>query len=99
RTITLGKSNTFINKLDNEHKFKIYATTGGVYNNEKDVTVHFEVDTSLVSDLLFSTNGDKIKALPKNYYHLESDRIVIPKGKLIGGVVVDLTDEFFADPN
>lgn len=99
RTITLGKSNTFINKLDNEHKFKIYATTGGVYDNKKDITVHFEVDTSLVSDLLFNANGDEIKALPESYYHLESDKIIIPEGKLIGGVVVDLTDAFFADPD
>src|SRR5699024_898232 len=76
RTITLGKSNTFVNTLDNDHKFEIYATTGGVYDNEHDVTVNFEVDSSLVSDLLFS-NGNEIEVLPENYYHFESDKIVI----------------------
>jgi hypothetical protein len=99
RTITLGESNTFVNTLDNQHKFEIYATTGGVYDNKHDVTVNFEVDTSLVSDMLFNSNGDEIKALPKDYYQFESEKFIIPKGKLIGGVVVDLTDQFFADPD
>jgi hypothetical protein len=99
RTITLGDAETFVNTLDNEHKFEIYVTTGGVYDNKHDVTVNFEVDTSLVSGLLFNTNGEKIRALPQDYYKLESDKFVIPKGKLIGGIVVDLTEKFFADPD
>lgn len=99
RTITLGDALTFVNTLDNEHKFEIYATTGGVYDNKHDITIDFEVDTSLVSGLLFNSNGEEIKPLPKNYYHFESDNIIIPTGKLIGGVVVDLTDDFFADPD
>jgi hypothetical protein len=36
--------------------------------------------------------------MPANYYTLSSDKIVIPKGQLIGGVEVQLTDAFFADP-
>ncbi len=36
--------------------------------------------------------------MPTNYYSLGSDKIIIPKGTLAGGVDVQLTDAFFADP-
>ncbi|MGE8299191.1 MAG: adhesin, partial [Sphingobacterium paramultivorum] len=34
RTVTLGED-IFDNSLDNQHKVKVMATTGGVYNNAK----------------------------------------------------------------
>ncbi len=98
RTIVLGKSQ-FDNTLDNNHEFKIMATTAGVYNNDHDVTVDFKVDSSLVKGLLFNAGGDEIKTMPPDYYSLAADKIVIPKGQLVGGVLVHLTDKFFADPN
>lgn len=36
--------------------------------------------------------------MPANYYTLAANKIVIPKGSLVGGVDVQLTDAFFADP-
>jgi len=98
RTIVLGKSQ-FDNTLDKEHQFKIMATTAGVYNNDKDIMVDFEVDPSLVEGFLFNTGGDEIKPMPDNYYNLLSDQMIIPKGELAGGVTVQLTDAFFDDPN
>src|SRR5690606_32414499 len=62
-----------------------------------DVTIGIEVDNSLAANLAFNTGGN-IVAMPSNYYSLASDKIVIPAGKIVGGVQVQLTDAFFADP-
>ncbi|RKD13333.1 adhesin [Pelobium manganitolerans] len=96
RTITLGED-VFDTSLDNAHKCQIMATMGGVYTNKKDVTIGIQVDNSLVANKAFNTGGD-IVAMPANYYTLASDKIVIPKGAIVGGVEVQLTDAFFADP-
>ncbi|WP_114778491.1 DUF5627 domain-containing protein [Botryobacter ruber] len=97
RTLTLGED-IVDTSLDNQRRVKIMATTGGVYDNKKDVTVDFTVDNSLTQGILFDQNGTAVKAMPSNYYKLASNKIVIPAGKLIGGVEVELTPEFFADP-
>ncbi len=98
RTITLGTSYAYPTTHDNKHEFEIYATTAGVYNNDHDVVIDFKVDTSLVSGFLFNQGGDEIKPLPQSYYTLDATKMVIPSGSLIGGVMVHLTDKFFADP-
>ena len=79
RTLILGDY-MYDNSNDNELKFMISATMGGVYENEEDVIVNFQVDESLVQNLY---NGDNpILALPQNYYTLSStNEIVIPKGE------------------
>ena len=97
RTITLGED-TFDTSSDNEYKCKIMATLGGVYSNDKDVTVDVEVANSLTPGLLFKAAGDNVVPMPSNYYTLLSNKIVIPKGQITGGVDVQLTDAFFADP-
>jgi hypothetical protein len=73
------------------------ATTGGVYDNKKDITIDVTVDNSLCNGLLFGQGGDQIIPMPANYYNLASDQIIIPKGQLSGGVVVELADAYFAD--
>lgn len=101
RTIILGESK-FDNELDNNHQFKIMATTAGVYDNKDRVMIDFEVDESMVDGLRFnSASGDQIQALPDNYYNFmsDSDQLTIPQGELSGGVKVQLTDAFFEDPN
>lgn len=95
RTITLG-DDIYDNSLDNQWKFQIMATTGGVYESGS-VGIDIEVDNSLADGLVFG-NGDDIIAMPNEYYTLASNRIEIPKGKLVGGVEVQLTEAFFADP-
>ncbi|MBL3657231.1 DUF1735 domain-containing protein [Fulvivirga sp. 2943] len=97
RTITLGED-IFDTSLDNEHKCKIMATTGGVYDNNSEVTIDIEVDNSLCNNLLFVEDGDEVIPMPAAYYELAADHIIIPKGQLTGGVEVQLTDAFFADP-
>ena len=96
RTIVLG-DDFFPNDLDNERKCQIIATMGGVYENKKDIAISFEVDNTLTDNLTFD-GGNDVMAMPENYYSLSSDKIFINKGEIMGGVEVQLTDAFFADP-
>lgn len=97
RTITLGED-VFDTTLDNAHKCRIVATLGGVYSNDKDVSIDVEVANPLTTGLLFKVAGDNVLPMPTNYYTLLSNKIVIAKGNITGGVDVQLTDAFFADP-
>lgn len=99
RTLVLGDY-IYDNTNDNDHKFVISVAMGGVYENEKDRAFEIQVDNSLCNNILFASGGSAIKALPSNYYTLSSpSKIVIPKGKMNGGVEVQLTDAFFSDPD
>lgn len=97
RTITLGED-IFDTSMDNEWRFKILATMGGVYENDKDVAIDVQVANEMLNGLAFSGSGEPIVAMPGNYYSMESQQIVIPEGKITGGVEVQLTEDFFADP-
>src|SRR5689334_3263969 len=79
RTITLGKD-IYDNTLDNQHKFVIMATMGGVYENKKNISLSVAVDNSLAQNLKFgSASGDTVLVLPSSYYSLPKDmNIVIP---------------------
>ena len=99
RTITLGEDANVNTDLDNAYKCQIYAATGGVYSSKKDVSIGFVVDKSLLGNgLLFGAGKNQIMAMPENYYSFGSDNIMIRNGDLAGGVDVQLTDAFFADP-
>ncbi|SHM43763.1 protein of unknown function [Chitinophaga jiangningensis] len=98
RTLTMGED-VFDTQLDNQHKCKIMATTGGVYYAKRDVTVQVAVDNSLLGNgLLFGAGKSEVQAMPTHYYTLADNKIIIPAGGLTGGVEVQLTDAFFADP-
>jgi hypothetical protein len=99
RTLILGED-IYDNTLDNEHKCKIIATMGGVYENKKERVLDVVVDNSLCDSLKFdSDSGDYVVAMPSEYYSLEKDmQIVIPSGSVTGGIEVQLTDAFFANP-
>ncbi|GAA4300275.1 hypothetical protein GCM10023163_22230 [Aestuariibaculum suncheonense] len=97
RTLTLGED-VFDTTLDNEYKSRILATLGGVYDNSKEVSIDFSVDNTLVSGLLFEQGGTLIEPMPENYYTLASNKMIIPKGEIVGGVEVQFTEAFFQDP-
>ncbi|AWW33327.1 adhesin [Echinicola strongylocentroti] len=97
RTITFGED-IFDTSLDNEGKFKLMVTTGGVYSSPTDVTVQLEVDESLAEGLLFEEGGEEIQILSSEFYQLSSETVTIPKGTVAGGVEVQLTGAFFNDP-
>ncbi|MGC4233505.1 MAG: DUF5627 domain-containing protein [Niabella sp.] len=97
RTLVLGDY-YFDNENDNNRKFAISATMGGVYENKEDRLVDFVIDESLVENMYIGNN--RILPLPSQYYQLSNNsRIVIPKGQLSGSVYVQLTEAFFNDPN
>lgn len=96
RTITLGED-FYDTTLDNLHQCQIMATMGGVYSNKKNVEIGIAVDNSICDNLNFD-NGNPVKAMPSSYYTLSGDKITIKKGEILGGVTVQLTDAFFADP-
>jgi hypothetical protein len=99
RTIVLGKDYVNDNTLDNQHKCLIMAALGGVYQNKTDVILDVEVDNDLCNNLAFANNTSRsVLPLPSNYYSLPGEmQIVIPEGKIIGGIEVSLMDAFFAD--
>lgn len=101
RTITLGED-IYDNSLDNQHKSLIMATLGGMYENKKNVTVNLAVDNTLTQNMKFSLPtgvGGNVMAMPANYYSLpQSMQINIAPGKMSGGLELQLTDAFFADP-
>jgi hypothetical protein len=101
KTLVLGED-IYDNTLDNQHKCLIMATMGGVYENKKEVSLSVVVDTMLARQLKFdAATGDNVVAMPDTYYSLpagKEHKIVIPSGKLMGGLEVQLTDAFFQDP-
>jgi len=100
RTLILGTDYVYDNSLDTAHQCIIYATMGGVYSNKADRTLDVVVDNSLCNNLTFeNATGATVLPMPSNYYTLPSKtQIVIPSGSLMGGLKVQLTDAFFADP-
>ncbi|WP_127124561.1 DUF5627 domain-containing protein [Pseudoflavitalea rhizosphaerae] len=101
KTLVLGED-IYDNTLDNQHKCLVMATMGGVYENKKNITLTVVADPSLAQDLKFeSAAGDDIVMMPESYYSLPSTKdqtILIPSGKFMGGLEVQLKDEFFQDP-
>lgn len=98
RTLMMGEDENWNTDLDNLHKCKIMGTWGGGYSNPKDVTIDFAVDESLCNNLVFKNNSAKVIPMPAEYYSLSSNKIIISKGAVAGGVEVQLTDAFFSDP-
>lgn len=98
RTIVLGESETFDTSLDNQHKCIIYGTMGGAYEG-KDIVIDVEVDNTLTDNLFFDADGTApVKAMPAEYYTLSGNQLKYD-GKHMGGVEVQLSDAFFADPD
>jgi len=93
RTIELGTDYVNDNTLDNQRQCQIMATVGGLREVKQDIEVDFKIDNSLCDNL------ENVTAMPSNYYTLSDNKMIIKKGsKMMGGVVVQLTDAFFADP-
>jgi len=98
RTIVLGEDLLVDNSMDNNHKFSIKATLGGGYENKQDVLIDVQADGTLLNGLKFNNGGTQVLPLPAAYYQLLSNQIKINSGDVMGGVEIQLTDAFFADP-
>jgi hypothetical protein len=100
RTIELGRDYIVDNSGDNARNCFIYATMGGVYSNKKNITISVTVDNTLPTNVKFgNAAGALVLPMPASYYELDpSNQIVIRPGEMSGGIKVQLTDAFFADP-
>jgi len=98
RTVELGNDNYVDVTLDNQHMVQIQAAMGGAYNNPRDINISFIVDNSLCAGKAFKPSSMTLTPMPASYYELSANNIVIPSGQVTGGVNVQLTDDFFADP-
>src|SRR5690606_15791456 len=79
RTLVLGDY-IFDNSNDNNLKFKISARVGGLYKNNVDFDVKYQIDESLVKNLITNENdwdgknessSDTLSILPSHYYSIE----------------------------
>ena len=96
RTLVLGDY-VYDNQNDNNLKFLISPRISGMYENNQDWTVKFEVNEQLAHNLL-TPKGDTIRILPPAYYQLSpQNQIVIPKGEFSAGIEVQLTEAFLND--
>ncbi len=92
RSILLGKYKPGFNESDINHQFEIGLTMSGVYENEIDREVHFQVDESLLQGVV------NVTALPQAYYSIETESpVTIPAGSTKGRISVQLTEAFFED--
>lgn len=107
RTLVLGDY-VFDNENDNNLKFKISAHIGGMYENNQDWIVTYQLEPSLVTKVITSPNlfdgktvstPDTLQILPSEYYTLSpADQFVVPKGSFFGEIEVQLTEAFLDDP-
>lgn len=98
RTLVLGEDSQVDNTLDNEHKVAVKATIGGARTNTRQVDIGIAVDENLMDNLYFPDGTTKIMPMPSSYYKLADNKISILPGNILGGVEIQLTDDFFDDP-
>lgn len=96
RTITLGEDLENDNSLDQDWRCRITATHSGTYKS-RDLRIDIMVDNSLVENLSFA-DGSPVKVMPEDYYTLSTTTLTKVKDFMFG-TYVQLTDEFFADPD
>lgn len=95
RTIVLG-DDEYDTSLDKAHKCKILATFGGSYSGSNG-SVQVAVEPALVNNLTFE-DGTPVKAMPERFYQLQTTNFTF-NGTMNGGTEVQLSDDFFKDPD
>ena len=96
RTIVLG-DDEYDTSLDKAHKCQIKATFGGSYNGSNG-SVTVAVDNTLCDNLFFEDGVTPVKAMPERFYKLSTMTLAF-NGTFNGTTEVQLTDDFFADPD
>jgi hypothetical protein len=98
RTLVLGDYDQVDNAKDNNLQFSIGVAIGGLYENTRDIKVDYVLDETLTQNL-YSKAGDTLVPLPQAYYTLSpTGTTVVPKGKMVGFIDVQLEDAFLDDP-
>ena len=97
RTIVLGDDEYDLENLDWAHKCQIKATFGGSYNGSNG-SVNVVVDESLCDNLYFEDGVTPVKPMPSRFYSLSTTTLNF-NGTMNGTTEVQLTDDFFDDPD
>jgi len=99
RTLIQGKYDLGFNDNDNNGRFEIGVVMSGVYNNDIDRRVHFELAPELIDAAALGVDTVNVKILPTSYYTIEQESpVTIPSGSTNGRIPVQLSDAFFDDP-
>ncbi len=99
RTLIQGKYDLGFNDNDNNGRFEIGVTMSGVYNNNIDRKVHFELAPDLIDAAALGVDTVNVEVLPSSYYTIEQESpLTIPSGSIKGRIPVQLSDAFFDDP-
>ncbi|MEN8965597.1 MAG: DUF5627 domain-containing protein [Polaribacter sp.] len=99
RTLIQGKYDLGFNDNDNNGRFEIGVTMTGVYNNNIDRKVHFELAPDLIDAAALGLDTVNVEVLPSSYYTIEQESpVTIPSGSISGRIPVQLSDAFFDDP-
>ncbi|SNR71314.1 protein of unknown function [Lutibacter agarilyticus] len=99
RTLILGEYDLGFNDNDNNGRFEIGVTMAGVYENDKNRKVYFELAPELIDPALLGVADVNVKVLPSSYYTIEQESpVTIPTGSTKGRIPVQLEDAFFEDP-
>ncbi|MFD2727603.1 DUF5627 domain-containing protein [Hyunsoonleella rubra] len=99
RTLIQGKYDLGFNDNDNNGRFEIGVIMSGVYNNNANRRVHFELAPELIDATALGLDTVNVKVLPASYYTIEQESpVTIPSGSTKGRIPVQLSDAFFDDP-
>lgn len=99
RTLIQGKYDLGFNDNDNKGKFEIGVIMTGVYNNNLDRKVHFELAPELIDAAALGVDTVNVELLPASYYTIEQQSpVTIPAGSIDGRIPIQLNDSFFDDP-
>lgn len=99
RTLVLGKYDLGFNDNDNDGRFEIGVVMSGVFENEVDRKVYFELAPELIDASALGVDSVNVQVLPSSYYTIEQQSpVTIPAGSVNGRIPVQLNDAFFEDP-
>ncbi|MFS4482717.1 DUF5627 domain-containing protein [Hyunsoonleella sp. 2307UL5-6] len=99
RTLVLGEYDLGFNDNDNNGRFEIGVVMSGVFENQTDRRVHFELAPDLIDAAALGVDTVNVQILPPSYYTIEQESpVTIPAGSINGRIPVQLTDAFFNDP-
>lgn len=99
RTIIQGDYDLGFNDNDNNGKFEIGVRMSGVFTNETDRIVHYELAPDLIDAAALGVDTVNVKVLPSSYYTIEqTSPVTIPSGATDGRIPIQLQDAFFDDP-
>lgn len=99
RTLVMGEYDLGFNENDNNGRFEIGVVMSGVYVNNKDRKVSFELAPDLIDANKLGVDSVNVQILPASYYTIEQQSpVTIPSGSINGRIPIQLNEAFFDDP-